>query len=261
MALWAVGRGKKESFRDGAGALSPRPYLRKPLDAYLRALEALDERTRKKHLEEHAKALKAHIRELRGKEYWRSLGLELVVMYIPGEPILSAAFEGDPDRNLMDFAFQNDVGLFRAAGASSAPQKEGVTGSPRRCSPSRAHRGNAADGVGFAFGRKHRNECHGKRICEPVSAHFKQRYSFRSDARPALLVGALGVCYNEGAQGHGKSEAFRSGRLASGNRAPFGALFLFHPAGFSSPPRRLKGHRSGKGNPARTSKILSCEDL
>ncbi len=81
-----------------------------PMDAYLRAVEATDVRERKKHLEDHAKALKNHIRALSSKEYWRSLGNpgpEFVVMYIPGEPILSAAFEGDHE--LLEFAFQQRV--------------------------------------------------------------------------------------------------------------------------------------------------------
>lgn len=81
-----------------------------PMDAYWRAVEAADTRERKKHLEDHAKALRDHIKALSRKEYWRALGNpgpELVVLYIPGEPLLSAAFEGDHE--LLEFAFQQRV--------------------------------------------------------------------------------------------------------------------------------------------------------
>ncbi|MFN3928336.1 MAG: DNA recombination protein RmuC [Thermoflexus sp.] len=81
-----------------------------PMDAYWRAVEAADTGERRKHLEDHARALRDHIKALSRKEYWRALGNpgpELVVLYIPGEPILSAAFEGD--RELLEFAFQQRV--------------------------------------------------------------------------------------------------------------------------------------------------------
>lgn len=81
-----------------------------PLDAYFRALKAADEQERRRHLETHARSLRERIRTLSGKEYWRALdnpGPELVVMYLPGEAILSAAFEADGE--LLEYAFQQRV--------------------------------------------------------------------------------------------------------------------------------------------------------
>ncbi len=81
-----------------------------PMDAYFRALKETDERERRKHLAAHARSLRERIRTLGGKEYWRALSNsspELVVMYLPGEAILSAAFEADGE--LLEYAFQQRV--------------------------------------------------------------------------------------------------------------------------------------------------------
>jgi len=83
-----------------------------PMDAYLQALESDDEQKRRDHLKAHARNLKNRIRELGNREYWRAnekLSLEFVVMYIPGEGILSAAFEEDGE--LLEYAFQHRVVL------------------------------------------------------------------------------------------------------------------------------------------------------
>jgi len=67
-----------------------------PMNAYLKALEAREpERTRL--LAEHARALRARIRDLAGKAYWKAFAKspELVVVFVPSEAALSAALAAD----------------------------------------------------------------------------------------------------------------------------------------------------------------------
>lgn len=80
-----------------------------PLDAYLRAIEATDDETRSRELLAHANQVKEHIRQLSGKTYWSQFTPtpEVVVMFIPGEPIYGAALEKIPD--LLDYGVQNKV--------------------------------------------------------------------------------------------------------------------------------------------------------
>ncbi|TNF71476.1 MAG: DNA recombination protein RmuC [Acidobacteria bacterium] len=70
-----------------------------PLSAYLEATETEDETARQTALDRHAKSLKGHIRALAARDYAEALGAEvdLVVMFLPGDPFLSAAFAKDPD--------------------------------------------------------------------------------------------------------------------------------------------------------------------
>jgi DNA recombination protein RmuC len=70
-----------------------------PLDAYLRAHEATSDVERDRAFADHAKAVRAHIRSLGGKAYWRGLDRapDFVVLFVPGEAFLAAAFEADPD--------------------------------------------------------------------------------------------------------------------------------------------------------------------
>lgn len=70
-----------------------------PLTAYLEATETDDEAARQSALDRHVKALKSHIRALAARDYAEALGAEvdLVVMFLPGDPFLSAAFAKDPD--------------------------------------------------------------------------------------------------------------------------------------------------------------------
>ncbi|WP_159813082.1 DNA recombination protein RmuC [Actinomyces sp. zg328] len=62
-------------------------------------------------LQAHAKALRSHIDALAGRHYDRSLegSPEMVVLFIPAEPILSAALDADP--TLMDHALDRGVAL------------------------------------------------------------------------------------------------------------------------------------------------------
>jgi DNA recombination protein RmuC len=82
-----------------------------PLDAYLRAVEAVDDEARSKALEQHARQVRDRFMELSGKAYWASLGCtpEFVVLFLPGEPFLSAALQQDP--TLLDDAMVKKVVL------------------------------------------------------------------------------------------------------------------------------------------------------
>jgi len=66
--------------------------------AYLDAMQADDERRAAK-LTEHVRALRSRIQDLSRKQYWAQFERtpELVVMFIPFESALSAAFERDPE--------------------------------------------------------------------------------------------------------------------------------------------------------------------
>jgi DNA recombination protein RmuC len=80
-----------------------------PLDAYLSAVEASDPETRKKHLEQHARNLRARVRELAAKAYWSRFAHapEFVVLFIPGEQFLGAAL--DVDRDLLEDALRQKI--------------------------------------------------------------------------------------------------------------------------------------------------------
>ena len=69
-----------------------------PMTAYLEALEATDPAERQAGLRAHAAALRARIKELADRAYWRGLpgAPELVVVFVPSEAALQAAFEADP---------------------------------------------------------------------------------------------------------------------------------------------------------------------
>lgn len=69
-----------------------------PMDAYMRAMEATDPDARAAALVEHAAALRTHVRALARRDYAATLGtrVDFTVLFVPGEPILAAAFEAEP---------------------------------------------------------------------------------------------------------------------------------------------------------------------
>ncbi len=79
-----------------------------PLASYWDALEAQDPDLRSGLMKKHASAVKKHIDDLRKRGYSDLVdGVDFTVMFIPAEPILSAAFEVDP--NLQEYAFKNHI--------------------------------------------------------------------------------------------------------------------------------------------------------
>jgi DNA recombination protein RmuC len=69
-----------------------------PLGAYLDAVEAGDDDTRRASLAEHARQLRGHLVALGRKAYWDQFqpSPDFVVMFVPGEMFFSAALEQDP---------------------------------------------------------------------------------------------------------------------------------------------------------------------
>jgi DNA recombination protein RmuC len=80
-----------------------------PMNAYLEAQEITDEDTRRKKLDEHAKSMRNHMKALSQKAYWSQFSRtpEFVVMVVPYDPGLTAAFERDGA--LLEDALQNKV--------------------------------------------------------------------------------------------------------------------------------------------------------
>lgn len=81
-----------------------------PMNAYLLAIEETgDEQARKAHFVNHAKAVRNHASDLGKKEYWKQFerAPEFVVMLVPFESCLTAAFEHEPD--LFEYAMDRKV--------------------------------------------------------------------------------------------------------------------------------------------------------
>jgi DNA recombination protein RmuC len=101
---------EQETQNGGEGALRPDMVIRMPdsreivvdvktpLDAYLSAVEAVDDTLRRQQLERHARKVRERVRELAAKSYWDQFknAPDFVVLFIPGDQFLSAALEIDP---------------------------------------------------------------------------------------------------------------------------------------------------------------------
>ena len=82
-----------------------------PLEGYLAAAEARDERTREACLDQHARHLRGHVDALSAKEYWTAFepSPDFVVLFVPADPFLDAALQRDA--SLMEHAFARNVVL------------------------------------------------------------------------------------------------------------------------------------------------------
>jgi DNA recombination protein RmuC len=112
---------EQSSTTDGEGArLRPDVIIKLPgdrcivvdskvaLSAALDASEATDEASRETLLGQHAKEMRAHLKGLSSKEYWKHhQTADFVVMFVPGDHFLSTALERDPA--LMNDAFAANV--------------------------------------------------------------------------------------------------------------------------------------------------------
>ncbi len=80
-----------------------------PMSKYLEALEDNDGARREARLKEHAAAIRDRIRELSQKRYWEQFDRapEVVVMFVPNDACLSAAFE--KDGSLLEYAMEQRV--------------------------------------------------------------------------------------------------------------------------------------------------------
>ncbi len=80
-----------------------------PMNAYLEAAEATDAAARRSHLDAHLKALRQRTIELGQRRYWDQFDSapDFVVMFVPNEASLGAAFERDPE--FLDFAVRHRV--------------------------------------------------------------------------------------------------------------------------------------------------------
>jgi DNA recombination protein RmuC len=69
-----------------------------PLQGVLDAYEARSEEERARHLRDHARLLRKHVKSLAEKAYWTGLDCtpDFVVMFLPGEHLYGAALEADP---------------------------------------------------------------------------------------------------------------------------------------------------------------------
>ena len=72
--------------------------VKTPLDAYISAIEAVDDTERQIQLTRHTKNVKQRINELADKAYWKQFknAPDFVVLFIPGDQFLSAALDQEP---------------------------------------------------------------------------------------------------------------------------------------------------------------------
>ena len=101
---------EQEHVRTDDGALRPDMIVRMPdgreivvdvktpLDAYLSAIEAVDDTERQRHLKRHTQNVKQRINELADKAYWNQFknAPDFVVLFIPGDQFLTAALDQEP---------------------------------------------------------------------------------------------------------------------------------------------------------------------
>jgi DNA recombination protein RmuC len=113
----------KESVHGDDGRLTPDVIIRLPggknvvvdakvaLTAFLDALECDDDGLREQKLRDHARQVKDHVVRLGNKSYWTHFqpAPDIVVMFVPGEALLSAALQHDAA--LLEFSMGKGVML------------------------------------------------------------------------------------------------------------------------------------------------------
>jgi DNA recombination protein RmuC len=113
----------KESVHGDEGRLTPDVVIKLPggknvvvdakvaLTAFLDALECDDDGERAAKLKDHARQVKDHIVRLGNKTYWTHFqpAPDIVVMFVPGEALLSAALQSDT--GLLEFSMARGVML------------------------------------------------------------------------------------------------------------------------------------------------------
>lgn len=79
------------------------------LNAYQEALDTQDDAARHTHMRAHAEAMRLHVEQLGGKNYWSQFKdtPDFVVMFVAGEHFVSAALEINPA--LWEYAFEKRV--------------------------------------------------------------------------------------------------------------------------------------------------------
>jgi DNA recombination protein RmuC len=82
-----------------------------PSSAYLDAMETDDENVRNGKLKDHARQVRDHVVRLANKTYWQHFqpAPDLVIMFVPGETLLSVALQRDPA--LLEFSLGRGVML------------------------------------------------------------------------------------------------------------------------------------------------------
>jgi DNA recombination protein RmuC len=109
-----------------------------PLEAYLNAMEAEDEDTRRAHLAHHARQVRDHISKLGQKRYWEQFepAPEFVLMFLPDETFFRVACEADaglleagPQANVLPTSPTSLIGLLKVF--AYAWQQETVTENAR----------------------------------------------------------------------------------------------------------------------------------
>jgi DNA recombination protein RmuC len=80
-----------------------------PMDSYMAAMEETDPTRRQEFIKAHAKAMRERVRDLAQKQYWDQFesSPEFVIMFVPNEGCLGAAFEIDP--SIFDYAIGKKV--------------------------------------------------------------------------------------------------------------------------------------------------------
>lgn len=80
-----------------------------PLEAFLDAQDCADDETRVTKLQAHARQVRDHMDRLAGRAYWDQVGdsPEMVVMFLPGETLFSAALQHD--LTLIEYGLQQRV--------------------------------------------------------------------------------------------------------------------------------------------------------